>query len=268
MRSFLFVAGILVMILGVFLSGAAMAQDGDFSPFENYAHYVTIEGDGIDDGDLVSLVDDKYVLSSSEFDPDLFGVVNLEPAVGLKDTSGENMRPVVTNGTVEVNVSSVSGNIEVGDWVTSSDRAGVAMKASRPGIALGTAMEGYSNDNTEETGKIRVAMAVRYVTALEGQELQDRSFSEVAQDLLQTGAATVINEPNTFLKYLIAALVVLSSIVLGFIVFGRSAANGITAIGRNPLARRSILLAVSFNIFMTVVFAAVGLAAAFFILAT
>lgn len=268
MRSFLFVAGVLALVLGLFVTGAAMAQDGDFSVFENMAHYYKIEGDGIDDGDVVSLVDDKYVLSSTAFDRDLFGIVNLEPAVGLKDTAGNNMKPVVTNGTVRVNVSSAGGNIEIGDWVTSSDKPGIAMKATRPGLALGTAMEAYSSSNADETGKIRVALAIRYVTALDGQEIQERSLSEVAQDLLRTGAATIVNEPNTWLKYLIAALVVLFSILFGFMVFGRSAIQGIVAIGRNPLARNSILLAVSFNIFLTVVFAAVGLAAAFFILAT
>lgn len=268
MRSFLFVASVLVLVLGSFITGAAMAQNENLNPFENYAHYLLIESEGIDDGDLVSLVDGKYVLSGKEYDTDLFGVVNLEPAVGLKDTPGENMKPVVTTGTVQVNVSTAGGNIEIGDWVTSSSKPGIGMKATKPGIALGTAVEGYSSDNPDATGKVRVALAVRYVTAFEGQEVQERSVREVAQDLLQTGAATIINEPNTWLKYLLAALVVLFSILFGFMVFGRSAIHGIIAIGRNPLARNSILLAVSFNIFLTVVFAAVGLAAAFFILAT
>lgn len=65
----------------------------------------------------------------------------------------ENLRPVALVGRVPVKISNKNGNISAGDYITSSDIPGVAMKSTKPGVIIGTALESYSSD---EIGKIMV----------------------------------------------------------------------------------------------------------------
>jgi len=257
-------AGLAVMTGFWFSGGWVEAQNN----LEGVANYLPVEGDEISDGDMVVLDGDVFKRSYKQYDSDVYGVVNIEPAVGLSIEPGENKQPIINDGVVHVKVSSANGNIPSGSYITTSDIPGVGMLATVPGVVLGTALQEYTSDDPNAVGQIKVVIDLRYVTLLDGRELQERSVAEQARQVLQAGAATIITEPNTALKYAIAAVVAMLALALGFIVFGRSATHGIMAIGRNPLAKKSILLAVSFNVFMVVVFAGAGVAVAFFILAT
>jgi F0F1-type ATP synthase membrane subunit c/vacuolar-type H+-ATPase subunit K len=67
----------------------------------------------------------------------------------------------------------------------------------------------------------------------------------------------------TFTPY---QIVVLGSMILGFLSFGRAAAKGVEALGRNPAASRIIHLGIIFNVAIVVAIALAGLAVAFLIL--
>ncbi len=257
--------GFICIALLVLLSPTALAQNQGL--LEGVAEYVRIDSSEVRDGDIVVLEGSTYRRSTKPYDSQLWGVVNLQPAVALNVVGSQNTYPVVTQGRVHVNVSTANGAIEPGQFVTSSEKPGTGMLATQPGIVLGKALEGYGAKNSGEVGQIPVALDIHFATLLDGRELQNKSISEQVQDLLVTGAAAVISQPNKLSRYVIAGIVALVSVLLGFVLFGRSAANGVMAIGRNPLARRSILLAITFNVFLTVVFTAAGLAAAFVILA-
>jgi cysteine-rich repeat protein len=59
-------------------------------------------------------------------------------------------------GRVPVKVSTENGAIEPGDYLTSSTKPGVAMKATQAGPVIGKALEVYNNSDPNQVGKILV----------------------------------------------------------------------------------------------------------------
>jgi hypothetical protein len=68
------------------------------------------------------------------------------------------------------------------------------------------------------------------------------------------------------MRYLAAVLTTAVAFALGFFFFGRHGKAGIEALGRNPLAARTIGIGMAINIFLTVVVMGVGLLIAYMIL--
>ncbi len=229
------------------------------------AEYVNLEESDVQNGYLVALNEGKYQLASEEYSPYLYGVVALNPAVAVSQIGHQNAYPVVTSGSSEVIVSAANGTIAPGDYITSSTTPGVGMKASEAGFVIGIAQAEYTNTN--EPGLITVVIDSKFISSLSNEQLSARAFAAQFQNAFSIGMRAAASEPNTALRYGAAALVLIISITVGFLVFGRAATNGIVAVGRNPLARKSIFLAIAFNIGITVVFAAVGLILALIILA-
>jgi len=254
-----------ILVIALAIPQAVLAQT---NVLEGLAEYVPIPDAIVRDGDIIVLQGSQYRLADTPYHAQLFGVVQLEPAVALNVVGNDETYPLVSQGTVHVNVSTINGPIDAGQLITSSLQPGVGMLATEPGLVLGRALKAYQSDSIDEVGQIPIVVGVFFATILDGQELLERSTFQQVQDLLVAGAAAVVTKPNQLIKYFIAAAVALISVLMGFFVFGRSAVQGVVSVGRNPLARKSILLAVSFNIFLTVVFTGAGLAAAFFILAT
>jgi len=82
-------------------------------------------------------------------------VVSSVPAItiGSIDDNETSAVPVALSGRVPVKVNTENGPIKVGDPLTSSSTPGVAMKATKAGAIIGTAMNDFSG---EETGQILV----------------------------------------------------------------------------------------------------------------
>src|SRR5205085_2610488 len=84
------------------------------------------------------------------------------------DDSGS---PVARNGLAEVNVSTINGDINQGDYITSSPLAGKGEKAISSGYVVGIALQKFTtkdgsitNYNGREValGKIQVALRIEY----------------------------------------------------------------------------------------------------------
>ena len=166
---------------------------------------------------------------------------------------------ILTSGKAIVKVTSVNGNISVGDFITSSTTAGVGQRADINGFVLGTALEAFSSDDPNTVGEIIVSINIFPATTL-----SDARTNLV--NLARRGLSAPIISPLASLRYLLAFAIAVLAFALGFAYFGRVARTGIEAIGRNPLARRMIQLSIILNIFITIVIILVGLALAFFIL--
>jgi hypothetical protein len=89
---------------------------------------------------------EKYLIEKTDkpYDPQMIGVISVDPAIVLGEKGKENLRPVALVGRVPVKVTTKNGEIKVGDYLTSSDIPGVAMKATKPGRVIGIALESYS----------------------------------------------------------------------------------------------------------------------------
>mgnify|MGYP001613961752 CR=1 FL=1 len=210
-------------------------------------------------GDIICSYDTGFTKCKSQYDPAMYGVIVEEVSVALEDSDLENSRLALTSGIATVRVSTFAGNIEEGNFVTSSENPGVGIKAERNGYVLGTALESYSSNDNTSVGNIQVALNIHPAAGLSSQGSNLLQF-------IRKGIAIPLFEPLESLRYLLAVLMVLISFTLGMIYFGRSSRAGIEAIGRNPLAKRVIQFTVLMNIVLTIVIVLVGLGIAYLIL--
>ncbi|MCH7541586.1 hypothetical protein IH981_02280 [Patescibacteria group bacterium] len=74
-------------------------------------------------GDILTRSGDQLVRAAAAYDPNLFGVVVENPSVVLNKTS-ESTLPIVSYGEVLVRVSSENGQIQQGEFITSSKKPG------------------------------------------------------------------------------------------------------------------------------------------------
>jgi len=105
-------------------------------------------------GDLVAVNENGFIEKSSKpYQQTLIGVISSNPKEILGEGNENDSRPVALIGTVPVKVATKNGEIKPGDYLTSSDIPGVAMKANGFGRVIGMALEPYSG---EGIGKIKV----------------------------------------------------------------------------------------------------------------
>lgn len=219
---------------------------------------VEINEKSVKDGDIITVTSKGYKLSSYAYDPSVYGVVTVNPAIYLKNTTGKNT-PVISFGKALVRVSTINGAIRKNDLITSSSIPGVGEKADVNGFVLGIALENYSGSNKNAIGKIMVSIDPHY----------NATFIGVRTNLIENikvVAGAPLLSPLTTLRYLLAAFITIVSFVLGFVYFGRIARTGVEALGRNPLAAKMIQLGIVLNVVLTAGIILVGVGIAYLIL--
>ncbi|HSX08796.1 MAG TPA: hypothetical protein VLF93_01460 [Candidatus Saccharimonadales bacterium] len=213
----------------------------------------------IKDGSIVSNSQKGAILSTTPYDPQVMGVVSRDAAIAISTDNSTNTVPVISNGTVYVLVSTQEGKIAKGDYLTTSTIPGIAVKALLSGYVLGTALEADNDSNPKSTETIAVDLNLHYYNT-------KPTLIGSLTDIFKFALLPTKNSPSPIFKYVVAALVVLASLVLAFMTFGRTAAKGVEALGRNPAASRIIHLGIIFNVGIVVVIVAAGLTVAFMIL--
>ena len=110
--------------------------------------YMTLDGTDIEAGSIVSADVNSRALvkaSQSQYEKSLVGVVSTSPKwKSLLGQGGEGTVMVGVTGRVPVKISDENGNIEVGDYITSSSTPGVGMKATKAGPVIGKALESWN----------------------------------------------------------------------------------------------------------------------------
>ncbi|UCD54667.1 MAG: hypothetical protein JSV93_03860 [Candidatus Omnitrophota bacterium] len=125
---------------GIFHAGTSIHDIAEFMD--------VLKEDDVREGQIVSLAqDDKLGKSKGNYDENLIGVVSGERTTTLH-LANENASyedtvrlPIALVGRVYVKVNNESGQIRVGDPITSSSQPGIGMKATRTGKIIGYAME-------------------------------------------------------------------------------------------------------------------------------
>jgi F0F1-type ATP synthase membrane subunit c/vacuolar-type H+-ATPase subunit K len=221
--------------------------------------------ENVTDGDVVSFSPENagLTLSKEAYDKRLFGVVALEAPIVYRNVEGGY--PIARDGVANVNVTTVNGALEPGDYLTSSNIPGKAQKATNfQGHILGVAMGSFKEGEGEKistaegevwSGQVKVVLAVGPVSP--GLFLL-RSSGGAVGALDQVGKAIMqsLDQPGSgfeFVRYIAAALVVIVAMTVSFRSFGRNITQGMEALGRNPLARRQIELMILFNILLIAV---------------
>ncbi len=261
----------LPILILLFLFGPSGVLAVDSLPNVDIASSYNVSDKEAVDGDVLVSSPDGLVRANQSYDSRIFGVLTLNPLVYFKQLTTTD-KPISRNGTVTVNVTNFNGPIVEGDIVTSSEIVGKAMKASTSGYVLGVALQSFDGTTGEiisyggvdyRLGRVPVAIRIEYAELSSPQSLK-RLF-----DTLGVAFFSSVKDPNRFgqlVRYIAAGLIVLSSIVFAFVTFSRAIPKGIEAIGRNPLAKTSILISIVIAIIFMVVIIAAGVIAAVIVL--
>lgn len=222
------------------------------------AHMVHVDTANLQDGSILSAAPGGGVPSTKPYDSQVLGVVARNAGIVLSSNDDPQSVPVISDGTAFVLVSSQQGNIKKGDLVTTSTIKGVGVKETESGYVLGNALEDYSSTDPKKVGKIAVDLNLHYFNA-------KPTLAGTLTDILKIALLPTSNSPSAIFKYVVAAIVVLGSFVLGFLTFGRTAAKGVEALGRNPSASAVIHLGIILNVIIVIAIVLAGLAVAFLI---
>lgn len=213
----------------------------------------------IQNGEIISSTKQGYKRTKTPYDPQIFGVVSIKPAVYLSDATATNAVPVLSLGEAEVRVSTSNGPIQHGDFITSSTIPGVGQKAADNGYVLGTAEQDYTNPDKNKVGLILVTLHPHFAQV----------SNNLTHNLFNTaniGLTAALQTPMGVLRYFIAGVITLLSFFFGFRFFARASNRGVEAIGRNPLAKQAILTSVFINSAITIAIMILGVAVSYLIL--
>ncbi len=135
---------------GMFYIGGINTSAADVA--ENYP-----SNEALTPGDVVGLDPDQIGFvkkTNGSYETNLMGVVSTAPGLTLGGVDGENMQyPVALTGRVPVKVSLINGEIKAGDLITSSNLAGLGMKATSSGSVIGKALEPLSIEQAQACGE-------------------------------------------------------------------------------------------------------------------
>lgn len=261
MRIYLSILAALILSINLLFLGAqnSQAQTPTLAQ-ENYSGYgisVQLTDRNAPEGAIITGANDGYKLSTKEYDTGMYGVTSKTPAVSLENIPSTGMTYVIYQGPTRVLVSTANGEIKRNDLITSSETPGVGKKATNNGYVIGTALQDFSGS---ENGMILINVNPHY----------DNSFSQGVSrnifSILSNARESAYLSPLEALRYVIAGLIALLGFVLGFVYFGRVAQKGVEAVGRNPLAGRTIEFSVLLNVALTALIIIAGLVIAYLIL--
>jgi F0F1-type ATP synthase membrane subunit c/vacuolar-type H+-ATPase subunit K len=259
-----------IILCFLFLLGSSniiRAQTGSQKKFDpggsdaslGVARLIELKEKDVQDGNIVSSSETGAVLSTVPYDGHVLGVVARDAAIVINSSGVTEGLPVISNGQVYILVSGKDGAIKKGDMLTTSTIPGVAVKAIKSGYVLGTALEDYNDTDPQKTDKIVVELDLHYFNS-------KPTFPGSLSDIFKIALLPTREGPSPIFKYIIAAIVVLGSFTFGFMTFGRTAAKGVEALGRNPAAKGVIYLGIIFNVSLVSVIILSGLAVAILIL--
>jgi F0F1-type ATP synthase membrane subunit c/vacuolar-type H+-ATPase subunit K len=249
----------IIVIIGIFIDSLLPARSVYAQEDSVIAVSVEVLNEDVEEGMIVSLVDGSYVLSTREYDSRIFGVVVFNPSLSLQDTNLENFQYVATSGEAPVRVSGANGNIKAGDYITSSNIAGIGQRVDTNGYVVGIALEDYTFESPND-----VILMYAYIDT--GPVVLERGLDRNIFELLRSGFRVPFLTPLTAFRYILAALVSLVAFLIGFSSFGRISGSSIEALGRNPLASKSIRSTVILNFLFTLGVVLIGLAISYLIL--
>ncbi len=240
----------IVLIGQSFLTSLAFAQGYNVASMYELADKDAKNGDIIVNGGTSGLI-----RTDIPYDGRVFGIVQDTPLLVLREASGSG-RPVIRLGDTVVNVTDYNGVIKKGDLITSAPANGLGMKATQSGYAVGIALADADlsaatvtiNGKSYKTGSVNTALQIEYA------EINtSRNTIRLLEELNAALFSSVKNPEKAVLviRYLIGGLIAMLAFVIGFYSVTRSIGNAVEAIGRNPLARRTILISIGLQILIT-----------------
>ncbi len=208
---------------------------------------------------------------------DIFGVViSSGDATVTLSNPGVNQTYVATSGRYDVLVSTQNGAIKPGDYITISSLAGVGMKAaSAQSLVLGKAITPFNGGSDTETtatlngsnGKVTVKLGhVQVDVSVAHNPLYEKQDQAGVPKVLSKAAQLVTNRPvSAFRIYASLAVIGASLLIAGSILYA-GVRTGMTAVGRNPLAKKTIFRSLIQVTLMSLIVFVIGVFAVYLLL--
>jgi len=228
------------------------------------ANYIQLQdAENTKDGSIISHVDTVYKLSQGIADKSMIGVYDTTPALAFEPEDTVNLVPVITSGNVEVIVNLSGGPIAKGDAITSSTTPGEGMKAGKSGFVLGIAQADFT-EAQGPLGQIPVLLDIKFSYGADSPNSE--KITSRLLTILSASSIAAIEDPAVAFRTLVAAGILILSLVISFATFSRVAQKGIDALGRNPLASRMIGIGIAMNIAVSILIIVGGIAGAYFVI--
>jgi hypothetical protein len=257
-----------LLSLGLIIASMVFLSTSATAALANVSHAYLAEGQ-ISSGYLVSLDPQKtgYVEASNTSNgSSLLGVaVNPKDSLLAVNPSNNSVQ-IATTGTVTALVSTVNGNISVGDMVSISPFNGIGMKAE-PGLniiglaqtSLNSKTPGVTKEKvTNKSGK-PTTLLVGYVSLTinitTDNQLTNSSNLNGLQKLVKNLTGHVI---STF-RIIISLIIILVTFLALIIVTYSAIFGSIVSVGRNPLAKHAIFGTLRSVLVMTILVALVAI---------
>jgi hypothetical protein len=242
---------LLLCFLLLAISGNAFNQTNAAS----IGYYFELIDNEAEIGDIVAQTDEGIIRTDTPYDSNLFGVIGEPPVLGFYKPTPQTV-PIITSGEALVKIIEADSIINKGDFITSSETTGKGQKATQSGFVLGKALENFN----EEKGLLKIDVNVHYAHITPPDMSPRALFSRIFK---------AMGEPENIpevLRYIFALLLGGGSFLLGFFAFIKALRKGLEAIGRNPLAKRSITTAMILNLTGIIVLSLAGLGLALFVI--
>jgi len=237
-----------VLVIGLFLAvlGSLTVRAQDFT--QGYS-----TDDKLIRGSIVSrsITDDNKV-DAANLDnlSQLFGVVVNADQSALTISSDTAGAYVATTGKFEVLVTTQSGEVKTGDYITASSISGMGMKAGETQeLVIGRALQDF------DTSDVTMVLGIATVKGLDGSShdvvigrvladldvKRNPRLSQSAPELLAKFSELIAGKPVTLLRVYVALAVLIVTAALGGSMLYAGIRSTFVAIGRNPLAKKSVM---------------------------
>lgn len=229
----------------------------------------------LNNGSIVTLVDSeksKVALATQKSDKGMFGVtVNKQQLpVTLSNEGLKNEVFVAVSGTYNVLVSTQNGAINSGDFVTLSSIEGVAAKAGTEeenvlgraggsfdgkGVTLGTTSLKDDKGNEKKQVKLGLIPVTIDITKNPNKE----TTRVKAPEFLKEVGQQIARKPVSPIRIYISLAITAASIIIALVMLYSGIKNGVVAIGRNPMSKKSIFRALLETILTSILILIIGL---------
>lgn len=250
-------AAVCSLIALLLLSGQMSAMLLAFGPVHLVAAYEFVEGyynpasSQIVPGMYVSKVDaDGLVVPTKTSNADsALGVASEENGGLLTLTDSKSNVFVATTGTLPVFITDIDGEIKEGDNLSASIIPGVLKKTTDDdSFVLGVARQTYEKEKVDQANSKSLELTsdngVRSSVRLGLVSIDIKRFAnptKISKNPIQRIGEAIARKPVPLIQVLIGGAFFLVSIVSILVLVSTAVRSSISSIGRNPLAKKSIL---------------------------
>lgn len=200
------------------------------------------------------------------------GVASSENGGLLTLTKKESNVFVATTGTLPVFITDITGKVSDGDFLSASTIPGVLKKATdKDDYILGVARGELDDSKKEEikTLELTNSLGEKSNISVGLVSIDIKRFAnpgKVSKNALQKISEAIVKKPVPIAQVIFGGLFFIIALISILVLVSTAVRSSIASIGRNPLAKKSIMRGLYQVIFLAAIILVVGLAGTYIIL--